>query len=108
MQILSCSIDLTKINKSKIRPHANGSKYYNISVMVNDEKDSFGNNVAITEGQSKEERDAKEKKVYIGNGKTVFEVVRTPKEPETTNTQSDSLPPSENLSTPPEIDNLPF
>lgn len=71
-QIISASIDLMKIDKSKIVEGKNGAKYVNISVILNDEKDKFGNDCAITLGQSKEEREAKEAKVYLGNGKTVW------------------------------------
>ena len=71
-RIISASIDLAKIDRSKITKGKNGQKYYSISISVNDEADKFGNDVAITAGQSKEERDAKAAKVYIGNGKTVW------------------------------------
>jgi hypothetical protein len=71
-RIISASIDLAKIDRSKITKGKNGQKYYSISISVNDEADKFGNDVAITAGQSKEEREAKAAKVYIGNGKTVW------------------------------------
>jgi hypothetical protein len=71
-RIISASIDLAKIEKSKITEGKNGQKYYSISIAINDEADKFGNDVAITAGQSKEEREAKAAKVYIGNGKTVW------------------------------------
>lgn len=45
-------------------------KYYTAS--INDELDKFGNNVAITIQQTKEQREAKEKKVYVGNGKVAW------------------------------------
>ena len=72
-QIISASIDLTKIDKSKINNHKNGSAYYNIDIFIKDEKDQYGNDCAISQSQSKEEREAKEKKVYIGNGKSVWD-----------------------------------
>lgn len=71
-QIISASIDLTKIDKSKVKDHKNGSKYYQISIFLNDEKDKYGNNVSIATGQTEEERKSKVKKVYLGNGKTVW------------------------------------
>ena len=70
--ILNCSIDLTKIDKSRIKEHKNGGKYYEITVHVNDDFDKFNNNVGITQKQSKEEKEAKERKVYIGNGKIAW------------------------------------
>ena len=73
MKIISASIDLTKIDKSKINNHKNGSAYYNIVIFIKDEKDQYGNDCAISQSQSKEEREAKDKKVYIGNGKSVWD-----------------------------------
>lgn len=73
MKILAGSIDLTKIDKSKIVEGKTGAKYYNVLIMINDEKDKYGNDASISEGQTKEEREAKMKKKFIGNAKTVFE-----------------------------------
>jgi len=73
MKIISASIDLTKIDKSLIKEHSNGSKYYQISIILNDEKDQYGNDVSISNGQTKEQREAREKKTFIGNGKVVWE-----------------------------------
>lgn len=67
------SIDLMKIDKSKIITHANGCKYLNIDITVNDEKDQYQNDVSVAVSQTKEERDLKLKKTYLGNGKTVWE-----------------------------------
>ena len=64
------SIDLTKINKSDIQttdkngnPFKNGGKYLPVAIWVNDEKDDYGNDVAIKAG-------SKENSYYIGNAKT--------------------------------------
>jgi arginine decarboxylase-like protein len=51
--------------------NADGS-YSNYTMSVNDTQDKFGNNVAITIAQSKEEREAKKPKVYLGNGKVTW------------------------------------
>lgn len=72
MQIIQASIDLARIDKSKIKQHDNGAKYYPISIIINDQKDQYGNDVAITTNQSKEERESGQKKTYIGNGKIVY------------------------------------
>lgn len=66
--IISGSLDLTKIDKSKLKD----GKYLNVQVSVNDTTDNYGNNVSFTINQTKEERDAKEKKTYIGNGRVVW------------------------------------
>jgi hypothetical protein len=62
------SICLTDIPKEKITTsEKNGKKYLNINVWVNDENDQYGNIGSIQLSQSKAEREAGEKKVYIGN-----------------------------------------
>tara|TARA_R100001510_G_C7655220_1_gene214263 strand:+ start:2134 stop:2433 length:300 start_codon:yes stop_codon:yes gene_type:complete len=66
--INTISIDLTKIDKSKIEKE----KYLNIVVTLNDETNKYGQNVNVTHSQTKEERDLKTPKIYIGNGRTVW------------------------------------
>lgn len=62
------SICLTDIPKEKITTsEKNGKKYLNINVWVNDELDQYGNIGSIQLSQSKAEREASEKKIYIGN-----------------------------------------
>ena len=70
--IISASIDLAKIDTLKIVAGKNGAKYYNISINVNDEADQYGNNASVITNQTKDERDAKAPKTYLGNGKTVW------------------------------------
>jgi hypothetical protein len=101
--IINASIDLTKIDKSKIIQGEKG-KYLNLSIIVNDESNKFGQNVSVSHNQSKEEREAKAPITYLGNGKVVWnngkvENAVKPNQNETTQqTQSDS----------PEDDDLPF
>lgn len=66
--IINFSIDLNKIPKDKIINGKKG-KYLPITLTLNDELDNFGNNGPIIVAQSKEERDAKAAKVYLGNAK---------------------------------------
>ncbi len=73
-KLLTGSIDLNKIDKTKIvstdkngNPFENGAKYLNVVVWVNDEPDNYGNNASIQISQSKEEREAGAKSIYIGN-----------------------------------------
>jgi len=66
--IINASIDLTKVDKSKLIK----GKYLNMTVIINEDLDKFGNNVAITIQMSKEERDLKASKTYLGNGKVVY------------------------------------
>ena len=71
-KLLSLSLDLTKIDKSKINQHSNGSLYYEITVSVNDEPNQHGQDVSAWNKQTKEQQTAKEKKEYIGNGKVFW------------------------------------
>ncbi len=68
--IISASIDLSKIDTSKIF-EKDGKKWLSISISINDET-NYGNNVGISMAQSKEEREAKAQKVFLGNGKVVW------------------------------------
>lgn len=75
-QILSCSIDVKKIDKSKLIPGKNGAMYLNLQLFVNDEKDTYGNNIDVAMGQTKEERERKDKKIYLGNGREIWKGTR--------------------------------
>lgn len=71
-QIISASICLSKIDKEKITTGKDGNKYLNLTISVNDEKNQFDQDVSICHEQSKEERERKDKRVYLGNGKIVW------------------------------------
>ena len=66
--LISLSIDATKITKSRMK---NG-KYVNLTINIADETDQYGNSVSAWEAQTKEERDAKGKRNYLGNGRVLF------------------------------------
>lgn len=68
--IIIASIDVTKIPKDKLVQGKKGT-YLDLSITVNDET-KYGNNASIAVGQSKDEREAKEPKTYLGNGKVVW------------------------------------
>ena len=69
--IIATSIDLTKIPKDKIIEGKKG-KYLPITITLNDDVDQFDNNGPVVVQQSKEEREAKTEKVYLGNVKVVW------------------------------------
>ena len=69
--IIATSINLTEIPKDKIITGKKG-KYLPITITLNDELDQFGNNGPVVVQQSKEEREAKTAKVYLGNVKVVW------------------------------------
>lgn len=70
-KIISASINLTAIPKEAII-ESKGKKYLNLQIILNDQKDNYGNDVSISLNQTKEQREAKEKKTFIGNGKVVW------------------------------------
>ena len=69
--IIKASINLNNIDKSKIIEGKKG-KYLPITITVNDEPDQFGNQGPVCIEQSKEEREAKNPKTYLGNVKVVW------------------------------------
>ena len=71
-KLLNLSINLSKIDKSKIIEGKTGNKYLDIDVWINDDPDQYGNDASVSIRQSKDEREAKERKTYIGNGKKMF------------------------------------
>ena len=69
--IIATSINLTQIPKDKIIEGKKG-KYLPITISINDEPDQFGNQGPVVVQQSKEEREAKQPKTYLGNVKVVW------------------------------------
>ena len=69
--IIKASINLNAIDKSKIIEGKKG-KYLHITITVNDEPDQFGNQGPVCVEQSKEEREAKVAKTYLGNVKVLW------------------------------------
>ncbi len=75
-EILSGSINLNLIKKENIKEVTlkDGSiaKFLNINIAINNEVDQYGNVAGLTISQTQEERQAKTKKVYLGNLKRVW------------------------------------
>ena len=69
--IIKTSINLNAIPKDKIINGKKG-KYLPITITVNDDLDQFGNQGPVCVDQTKEERDAKTAKTYLGNVKVVW------------------------------------
>ncbi len=69
--LINGSIRVDKLPKEKFIKGKDGAVYYNFTVSVQDET-RYGNNVAFMDSQTKEERDAKMPKNYLGNGKVVW------------------------------------
>jgi hypothetical protein len=65
------SIDLSKIDKLKIKTTEKGQKFANFDLIIRDEVDSYGNIGFIVQQQSKEEREQQVKLPILGNVKRV-------------------------------------
>ena len=88
--LINASIRVDKLPKEKFIKGKDGAVYYNMTISVQDET-RFGNNVAFTDSQTKEERDAKVAKNYLGNGKVVWtdgKVTLAEKEPKKDSVQN--------------------
>lgn len=70
-QLFSASLDVSKISKDKLVKGEKGN-YLNITISVNDEEDAYKNLASIYESQTKEEREAKAPRNYLGNAKLVW------------------------------------
>jgi formate-dependent nitrite reductase cytochrome c552 subunit len=96
-EILSGSIDLSKIDKTKIvevtLKDGTTAKFLNIQISVNNEADTYGNIAGLTIQQTQEERTAKTKRIYLGNLKRVWSDAPAPTlETSKKEDLSDSLP----------------
>ena len=102
--IIKASINLNEIPKDKIIIGKKG-KYLPITITLNDEVDQFGNQGPVIVDQTKEEREAKVAKTYLGNVKVVWtngtNVATAPRDGEPANQ-------AEAKAAPPVLDDLPF
>ena len=69
--IIKANINLNDIPTEQIYVGKKG-KYINVAITVNDEEDQFGNFGPIVVDQTKEEREAKAPKTYLGNVRVVW------------------------------------
>jgi hypothetical protein len=70
--IINLSIRVDKLPKEKFVMGKDGAVYYNCTLGINDDANQWGQNVSLTDSQTKEERDAKKSKNYLGNGSVVW------------------------------------
>ena len=70
--LVNFSINVAKLPKEKFVQGKNGNVYYNFTVSLNDETNQWGQNASAWDSQTKEERDAKKNRDFIGNGKVVW------------------------------------
>mgnify|MGYP003299884142 CR=1 FL=1 len=95
--IINLSVCLTDLPKDKIKLAENGKKYISLTIRDLQTVDAYGNTHTLFVSQTKEERDAKANRTYVGRGKEVVFRAATP-----TIEDVESLPSAENL------DDLPF
>tara|TARA_R100000781_G_scaffold63121_1_gene40046 strand:- start:2910 stop:3215 length:306 start_codon:yes stop_codon:yes gene_type:complete len=69
--LINASIRVDKLPKEKFIKGKDGAVYYNLTISIQDES-RYGNNVGIFDSQTKEERQAKKSRNYLGNGKVVW------------------------------------
>jgi hypothetical protein len=84
--LVNVSLDLSKIDKTKVKD----GKYLNAIVAIGDDTNQYGQNASMYISQSKEEREAKEARTYIGNGKVVWNdgnIVNAERVEQVTNTE---------------------
>jgi hypothetical protein len=95
-EILSGSINLNLIKKENIKEvtlkDGSTAKFLNINISINNEVDQYGNVAGLTISQTQEERQAKTKKVYLGNLKRVWSDAPAPTLETSKQEDSDLLP----------------
>ena len=70
--LINVSLRVDKLPKEKFVQGKDGAVFYNFTVAVNDESNQWGQNVSLTDSQTKEEREAKKPKSYLGNGNVIW------------------------------------
>lgn len=79
MKIISGSIDVTKIDKSRLYKGKKGT-YLKVSIFLKDQPDQYDNDGFIKEEPTKEERERGVNTTILGNVKVVFDNNPTPQE----------------------------
>lgn len=95
-EILNGSIDLNLIDKNKVKvvtkKDGTIAKYYDISIYIKSEQDQYNNIGSISPQQTKEERQAKVKPIYLGNLKRVWSDATAPTLEKSNENDLDLLP----------------
>lgn len=71
-KLLSVKIDVKKLDKSRFFQGKNGAVYCDLDVWLNDEADEWGNHGSVNQSQTKQERQNKEKKTFVGNARKIW------------------------------------
>jgi len=70
-----CSEDLQEAlrqNPTARQQGKNGKHYVSLTVSINDQVDQYGKDASVWLEQSKEQRDRKDRKNFVGGGKVVY------------------------------------
>lgn len=86
-KLLTGSINLSKIDKSKLYTSEKGEKFLNLSIWINDEVDNYGNIASIQQSTKKDET-----KIYLGNLKEYKKPEENKQEQQTQQKEQDDLP----------------
>tara|TARA_R110000803_G_scaffold200219_3_gene264477 strand:+ start:1764 stop:2105 length:342 start_codon:yes stop_codon:yes gene_type:complete len=69
--LITTSIRVDKLPKEKFIKGKDGAVYYNFTISISDET-RYGNNVALMDSRTQEEREAGKAVDYLGNGKVIW------------------------------------
>jgi len=69
--LINFNLRVDKLPKEKFIAGKEGAVYVNLTMAVNDET-RYGNNTSVYVAQTKEEREAKKQRQYLGNGKVLW------------------------------------
>ena len=69
--LITFNLRVDKLPKEKFNAANEGAVYVTLTMAVNDET-RYGNNTSVYVAQSKEEREAKKQRQYLGNGKVLW------------------------------------
>ena len=69
--LITTSIRVDKLPKEKFVKGKDGAVYYNFTISINDET-RYGNNVALTDSRTLEEKEAGKPLTYLGNGRVIW------------------------------------
>jgi hypothetical protein len=87
-QTIDISLDLGKIDKAALyESPKTGKKYLNLTLLLRDEKDQYGNDGFVVQKISKERKAAGERGPILGNGKIMD--WDAPKSPQITGNDDD-------------------
>lgn len=75
--LININLCLSDIPKDKIFTSKNGKQYLSICVTERKEPDNYGNDLTAYVNQSKEEREAKQPRQFIGTAKNLKKTAQT-------------------------------